>query len=153
MIEILDWSRIFTNSRRQQWELETNWWIWWTKNGAYVRGMYSCPEFSPKEFPPTEFSPNGNFAERKFRRTEFSMSDFLANGIFAKPQDVLISQVDFRIYAAYFIVKLCFQQNTCAARCINYIRLSVTHMCHHGSQIIIYYHKCALFISVTLWGI
>ena len=69
--------------------------------GIFADGIFAEGIFAERNFRRKEFSPNGIFAERKFRRTEISPTEFSPNGIFAENQGMLISQVNFRIYAVY----------------------------------------------------
>ena len=66
-------------------------------SGIFTEGIFTDGIFA-----------EGIFAKRNFRRTEFLPSEFSPNGIFAENQDMLISQVNFRLYAAYFFVKYYF---------------------------------------------
>ena len=73
--------------------------------GISADGIFDEGIFAEWNFRRTEFSPNGIFAEWKFRRTEFSPSELSLNRIFYENYDMLNSQVNSRIDAAYFIVK------------------------------------------------
>ena len=69
--------------------------------GNFADGIFAEGIFAERNFCRKKFSPNGVFAEWKYRRTEISPTEFLLNGIFTENQGMLISQVNFRIYAVF----------------------------------------------------